>query len=80
MRNALSDLLYFRIDVLLVLFAIQFLVLAVKGKAIFPSGMNAAPRFSTAKVKAMWGKYLCVIVAAGMLARVVWDLHRKFAR
>lgn len=80
MRNALSTLAYFRVDLLGIAFAVQTLVLAIRGKALFPSGMNAAPRFSKIEVKAAWAKYCFVAIAAAMLAGVVWDLHRKLQR
>ena len=79
MRNVLSSLDYFRRDIFGILLAIQFVVLAVRGKAVFPGG-NAIPRFSTIEVKAMWSRYVCVVAAAAALAGVVWDLLRKFPR
>ncbi|SRR5712691_4498148 len=79
MRNVISNLDYFRRDVLGILFAIQSLVLAVNGKALFPVG-TAKPRFSVVLVKALWARYLCAVVAAAALAGVAWDLHRRFPR
>ena len=75
----MSTLDYVRRDVIGGLFAIQFLVLALKGKAWFITG-TAKPRFSATTAKSMGGKYFWAVAAAAVLAGVVWDLHRKFPR
>ncbi len=77
MRNMISQLDYFRRDLLGALFAVQFLILAVKRQAIFPVG-SAKPRFSITEVKSMRARYSCAIAAAALLAGVVWDVYRKF--
>jgi hypothetical protein len=78
-RNMISQLDYFRLDLLGALFVVQFLILAVKGKAVFPVG-SAQPRFSMTQAKSMRARYFWAIAAGALFAGVLWDLYRKLLR
>jgi glycerol uptake facilitator-like aquaporin len=81
MRSVIFSLGYVARDILGVLFAIQFLLLALKGKAWFVSARKIGPpRFSSITAKSMKEKYFWAAVVAAVFAGVIWDLHRKFPR
>ena len=79
MRNVMSSVAYVGRDVLGVLFAIQFPVLSLKGKAWFVSvGKIGRARYSPITAKSMRAKYFWAVASAVLFAGVLWDLTRKF--